>query len=137
MKPAPPRGSHRKSANLAAPHLLKHPAAADLQVDPPGWSWRTERPTCSPLAEQIDDSLELASGRCQTIFSRLDASQFNPHFPKVFPRFVQHAIWRYCAENGLDVCNGNQINDDKRCDNIYCRVYAGCDRVALRTNANS
>ena len=34
-------------------------------------------------------------------------------FPKTFPRFVQSAIWRYCAENGLDVCNGNRIDDDE------------------------
>jgi Integrase core domain len=46
-----------------------------------------------------------------------------------FPRFVQHAIWRYCAENGLDVCNGNRINDDIRCDNVYCQVRGMCDRV--------
>ena len=83
------------------------------------------------------DPVRLAPDIIQTVAERIDASQFNPRFPKVFPRFVQHAIWRYCAENGPDVCNGNQINDDKRCDNIYCRVYAGCDRVALRTNANS
>ena len=83
------------------------------------------------------DPVRLAPDIIQTVAERIDASQFNPRFPKVFPRFVQHAIWRYCAENGLDVCNGNQINDDKRCDNIYCRVYAGCDRVALRTNALS
>ena len=79
------------------------------------------------------DPVRLAPDIIQTVAERIDASQFNPRFPKVFPRFVQHTIWRYCAENGLDVCNGNQINDD----NIYCRVYAGCDRVALRTNANS
>ena len=39
----------------------------------------------------------------------IDAREFNPAFPKVFPRFVQHAIWRYCAQAGLDICNGNQI----------------------------
>src|SRR5262252_6196338 len=32
----PLRGRHRKSANLAAPDLLKHRAAADLQVNPAG-----------------------------------------------------------------------------------------------------
>jgi hypothetical protein len=68
----------------------------------------------------------------QSVAEEIDASQFNPQFPKTFPRFVQHAIWRYCAENGLDVCNGNRINDDARCDNVYCRLYAKCDRVALR-----
>jgi hypothetical protein len=70
----------------------------------------------------------------QSVAEEIDARQFNPRFPKTFPRFVQHAIWRYCAENGLDVCNGNRINDDIRCDNAYCQVRAKCDRVALRSN---
>jgi len=68
----------------------------------------------------------------QAVANEIDASQFNPRFPAIFPRFVQHAIWRYCAENGLDVCNGNRIRDESRCDNVYCQVRAICDRVALR-----
>jgi len=70
----------------------------------------------------------------QAVADQIDASQFNPRFPKTFPRFVQHAIWRYCAENGLDVCNGNRINDNARCDNPYCQVRSMCDRVMLRSN---
>ena len=53
-------------------------------------------------------------------------------FRRTFPRFVQHAIWRYCSQSGLDVCNGNRIDDAKRCGNLDCRVRAMCDRVALR-----
>jgi hypothetical protein len=68
----------------------------------------------------------------QMVANEIDARQFNLRFPRTFPRFVQHAIWRYCAENGLDVCNGNRINDDERCDNVYCRLHRMCDRVALR-----
>jgi hypothetical protein len=68
----------------------------------------------------------------EMVADRIDARQFNPRFRKTFPRFVQHGIWRYCAENGLDVCNGNRINDDTRCGNIYCQVRGMCDRVALR-----
>jgi hypothetical protein len=56
----------------------------------------------------------------------------NLKFPQTFPRFVQHAIWRYCSQTGLDVCNGNRINDVQRCDNLDCRVRLMCDRVALR-----
>jgi len=67
----------------------------------------------------------------QVVAERMDARQFNPFFPKVFPRFVQHAIWRYCSQSGLDVCNGNQIDDRRRCDNNDCRVRLMCDRVAL------
>jgi len=66
------------------------------------------------------------------VAQQIDARQFNPAFPRIFPRFVQHAVWRYCAQNGLDVCNGNRINDAKRCNNMDCRVRPMCDRVALR-----
>jgi hypothetical protein len=68
----------------------------------------------------------------QTVAEQIDTRQFNPSFPKVFPRFVQHAIWQYCSQSGLDVCNGNRINDAHRCDNKDCRVRLMCDRVALR-----
>jgi hypothetical protein len=71
----------------------------------------------------------------ETVADRIDASAFNPTFPAVFPRFVQHAIWRYCARSGLDVCNGNRIDDAKRCANMDCQVRLTCDRVALRTAA--
>src|SRR4051812_48390739 len=30
--------------------------------------------------------------------ARIDARAFNPAFPASFPRFVQHAIWRFCAQ---------------------------------------
>ena len=49
------------------------------------------------------------AGGCADIIDavaqRIDARQFKPGFPQPFPRFVQHAIWRYCAQSGLDVCN--------------------------------
>jgi hypothetical protein len=73
----------------------------------------------------------------ETVANQIDARQFNPRFPKTFPRFVQYAIWRYCAENGLNVCNGNRIHDDTRCDNVYCRVRSMCDRVALRMTSEN
>jgi hypothetical protein len=66
------------------------------------------------------------------VADRIDARQFNPAFPRTFPRFVQHAIWRHCSQSGLDVCNGNRINDTRRCGNEDCRVRAMCGRVALR-----
>jgi hypothetical protein len=72
----------------------------------------------------------------EAVAGQVDARQFNRLFPKTFPRFVQHAIWRYCAEKGLNVCNGNRINDDARCDNVYCRLHRMCDRVVLRSNVN-
>jgi hypothetical protein len=74
-------------------------------------------------------------GKCADIISRvarqIDARAFNPTFPAAFPRFVQHAIWRFCAQNGLGVCNGNRIDDRQSCGNIYCQVRSNCDRIAL------
>ena len=65
------------------------------------------------------------------VSQRIDARQFNPGFPQPFPRFVQHAIWRYCAQSSLDVCNGNRIDDRKSCTNVYCQIRSHCDRLAL------
>jgi hypothetical protein len=67
----------------------------------------------------------------EAVADRIDASVFNPAFPAVFPRFVQHAIWRYCARSGLAVCNGNRVDDRKSCDNVYCQIYSICDRIVL------
>jgi len=66
----------------------------------------------------------------EQVAGRIDAREFNPEFPATFPRFVQHAIWFYCAQSGLDVCNGNRIDDRKSCQNIHCRVFETCERIA-------
>lgn len=62
---------------------------------------------------------------------QIDARAFNPTFPQVFPRFVQLAIWHYCSEGGLDICNGNRVTDTRRCDNAYCQLHSRCGRVKL------
>jgi hypothetical protein len=67
---------------------------------------------------------------------RIDAREFNLGFPRTFPRFVQHAIWQYCAQDGFDICNGNRIDDRQRCDNVYCQLHSICDRIALRMADN-
>jgi hypothetical protein len=78
-------------------------------------------------------------GGCADIIAlvaeRIDARVFNPVFPAFFPRFVQHAVWRYCAQFGLDVCNGNRIDDRQSCDNAYCQIRSLCDRIALHKTA--
>jgi hypothetical protein len=75
------------------------------------------------------------AGGCAPIIEGLaraiDAREFNPSFPPIFPRFVQHAIWRYCAAQAFDVCNGNRIDDSQPCRNAYCRLFRVCDRLAL------
>jgi hypothetical protein len=77
-----------------------------------------------------------APGGCAEIIEQLaatiDARRFNPTFPVNFPRFVQYALWRFCAENGLDECNGRQIDDRARCDRHQCPVFRLCDRVTLK-----
>jgi hypothetical protein len=67
----------------------------------------------------------------ETVAELIDARQFNRRFPRTFPRFVQHAIWRYCSQQGLDICNGNQIDDRKRCHNKECSLYSICDRITI------
>lgn len=62
---------------------------------------------------------------------RIDASEFNPAHPVNFPRFVQAAIWGFCAEGGYGICNGNRIDDRQRCDQRYCPAYPTCDRIPL------
>jgi len=73
---------------------------------------------------------------CAAIIERLankiDARQFNPSYPATFPRFVQHAIWRFCAESGpaavtcrssrrkpltLHAIQENLLNDTEFCCN--------------------
>lgn len=65
------------------------------------------------------------------IASRIVATQFNGAYPQVFPRFVQHAIWRFCAQLELNICNGNNIEDRTRCGNRSCLLFARCERVVL------
>ncbi len=66
------------------------------------------------------------------VASQIDARQFNRSFPQIFPRFVQLAIWRYCSQQGFDICNGNRLDDRHRCQNRHCRLYGVCDRICLK-----
>lgn len=68
---------------------------------------------------------------------RIDAYEFNPAFPTYFPRFVQHAIWRYCAAEQLNLCNGNRINDQRGCTLSYCQVAPLCHRKPLKVEETS
>ena len=72
----------------------------------------------------------------EAVAHRIDARQFNAAFPQPFRRFVQHAIWRYCAQSGLDVCNGNRIDDRKSCRNVHCQIFNICDRKSLYKRSN-
>jgi hypothetical protein len=85
-------------------------------------------------AHDFGNACYLESG-CASIIHRLsryvDASGYNRVYPEYFPRFVQHAIWRYCAQGALNVCNGSRIDDRSRCKNRHCILFRGCAREKL------
>jgi hypothetical protein len=62
----------------------------------------------------------------------IDASVFNSNFPSYFPRLVQHALWRFSAQDEFDVCNGNRVDDRFACQNAYCPDFQVCRRVRLK-----
>jgi hypothetical protein len=64
------------------------------------------------------------------VAGRIDARTFNPGFPRTFPRFVQKAIWHFCAELGQDQCNGRRIDDRMPCEQD-CALSDSCQRLAL------
>lgn len=61
----------------------------------------------------------------------IDASQIDPSYPSFFPRLIQFAIWHFCAEGGLNICNGRQIDDRRPCRNQFCPAHRDCASVAL------
>ena len=69
----------------------------------------------------------------RAISARIDARSYNPKFPANFPRLVQSALWRFCAADGLDICNGNRIDDRKACQIDYCYLYRICRRTPLKS----
>jgi hypothetical protein len=69
----------------------------------------------------------------ETVAGEIDSRQFDRRFPRTFPRFVQYAIWRYCSQQGLDICNGNKIDDRARCVNKDCKLHGNCDREPLHS----
>ena len=88
-------------------------------------------------AEHVYGPACYAPGGCADILRALaetvDARAFNPAFPATFPRFVQHAIWRFCSTGGLDMCNGNRVDDRAPCRQRFCPAGPDCDRVPLRS----
>jgi hypothetical protein len=76
-------------------------------------------------------------GGCSDVIEHLaqrtDARELNPAFPRYFPRFVQFALWNFCALDGRNICNGNTNADDPSgCPNLYCPAYQHCERGRAR-----
>lgn len=72
----------------------------------------------------------------RTVAERIDTHTLHRAFPRRFPRFVQNAIWRFCAGDGLSLCNGNRIDDRQSCQISYCHLYQKCSRRPLKTAEN-
>jgi hypothetical protein len=87
-------------------------------------------------AEHAYEQACYAAGGCadviEAVAAKIGAREFNPDFPGTFPRFVQHAIWRFCAAGVLDVCNGLRIDDQAPCRQRLCPTGPNCDRLPLR-----
>jgi hypothetical protein len=73
----------------------------------------------------------------RAVAAEIDASAFNSDYPQVFPRFVQHAIWRFCSQLGFDQCNGNRIDDTCRCRLNDCILFDACARLKLGRNTTA
>ena len=73
---------------------------------------------------------------CATVIyqlaDRIDAREVNPAYPQIFPRFIEFAIWAFCAETRSDICNGRQIDDRFPCTRMDCPVGSRCARIPLR-----
>ena len=78
-----------------------------------------------------------APGGCADIIEAasraIDARAFCPEGPATFPRLVQKAIWRFCTEGALGICNGNRIDDRFACEQHACDLFEQCARRPLRT----
>ncbi|MGE3643291.1 MAG: hypothetical protein AB7F96_05500 [Beijerinckiaceae bacterium] len=77
-----------------------------------------------------------APGGCADILRQaaqhIDARLYGPHNPRAFPRLVQSAIWRFCAIDMFNICNGRRIKDNASCTGDHCPVQNACRKVALR-----
>ena len=90
-------------------------------------------------AEHVYGPACYAPGGCADIITglaaRVDAREFNAEFPACFPRWVQFAIWWFCAADGWAVCNSNKIDDRRPCTQVFCPAFSQCEKIALKPHA--
>lgn len=76
-----------------------------------------------------------AEGGCRDLIELFavgtDARQFNRHWPTFAPRMLQHAIWRFCAGNEMNTCNGNNIRAGSACGIRNCPGFKDCAQVVV------
>jgi hypothetical protein len=68
------------------------------------------------------------------VAAQIDARAFNPAFPAIFPRFVQHAIWRYCAQL---IAEGAQVEGDVVAEELTISGHVEGTIRANRVKLNS
>ena len=76
--------------------------------------------------------VEGCAGILRLVAARIDAQRFDTTFPSNFPRYTQHALWRYCAADALNICNGNNIDDRKSCEQNTCILYENCAKIPMK-----
>ncbi len=73
-----------------------------------------------------------ASG-CVNVIEQLaqliDAREFDPSYPTRFARWLQFAIWWFCAADGWAVCNRISVDDVVGCQQRFCPTFADCARL--------
>jgi hypothetical protein len=81
-----------------------------------------------------------ASNGCADILRRaalrIDARRYGADN---LPRLIQSAIWRFCAADAFDNCNGNRIDDRKPCSELAVRscVIAAAWRCGISSMGSS
>ena len=62
----------------------------------------------------------------------INLKSIEPRAPAYNPRLLQYVIWQFCAQTGLDICNGNHIDDRQACQRTDCPIGRRCPRVPLK-----
>jgi hypothetical protein len=117
-------------------HLWRAAGAQMIAIDTLVHNWLHRTGILRGLdAEHAYGAACYSDGNCSDILrrvsSKIDGRAFNVGYPECFPRFVQHAIWRFCARQQLDQCNGNRIDDRRRCNRFSCIAFENCSRLKL------
>jgi hypothetical protein len=68
--------------------------------------------------------------------ARIDARTFNSAYPSAFPRFIQNALWRYCAADELNICNANNTDEHKLCEQSECTIFDRCSKNTAALSKN-
>ena len=62
----------------------------------------------------------------------INLKSIEPRAPAYNPRLLQYVIWQFCAQTGLDICNGNHIDDRQACQRTDCPIGRRCPRLPLK-----